>query len=112
MKKNVHPAVAALIIIAVICAAGYWIWASNQDAPIPDRFISPSEGAKMAMGMSGGKGPAPAAKPGEKGPGAAKMDTKAPAAKQDAKSAAPKEGEKPAAKESEKPAAKEDASAK
>jgi hypothetical protein len=116
LKKNVHPAVAALIIIAAICAAGYWIWSSNQDAPLPDKFLPPAVERKMAedaaKAKAGGMGAAPAAMPGQKGPGAAKMDAKAPAAKQDAKSAAPKEGEKPAAKESEKPAAKEDASAK
>lgn len=104
MKKNVHPAVAALIILVALCAAGYWIWSSNLDAPIPDKFIPPSEGARIAQGMAGGKGPAPAARPGGKGPGAGKMEVKAPdAAMQD---------EQPASKEGEKPAAKEDASAK
>ncbi len=80
MKTKVHPAVAALILIVVVCAAGYWMWASNQDAPVPDKFISPSEQRKLyEMGGAAGKGQAPAAKPDQKGTGTAKANEKAAA---------------------------------
>ncbi len=79
MKAKIHPAVAALIIIAVVCAAGYWMWAANQDAPIPDKFLPPSVEKAQEQAGSGGKGPAHAAKPDEKGTGAKKADEKATA---------------------------------
>jgi hypothetical protein len=97
MKQQVNPVVAAVVIIAAICAAGFVLWYGNRDKPIPDKFVPPSQRQaeamqRMGMGGPGGGGGAPAgmapggrpggppagqpaAKPGEK-PAEAKTDAK------------------------------------
>ena len=36
MKKQVHPAVAAVVILCAVVFAGWVIWKLNEDKPIPE----------------------------------------------------------------------------